>query len=264
MTREKKRKSGTKHISESGMKRARKSSSPAPKNRQKQETKSVPDSKEEILAEAPKLSETNSFTARKSGQIRTPPSEPPTSVPANHALIPPEADDLVLRDSHDIHTIPVVASANIQGKVTQVIALLYPESENQTSKEDAPNHQQEVGDQGKPVVISLVSRGGAVNKCIAVAEIAKRELGKASIWVWQYTGSWSRLEAFEPKKGHDIATKESKVETDGTNGHDAEDEEDGEAFETMDVTSRKLMRNTPCLVIYLSNRAIPRMKELYG
>jgi hypothetical protein len=179
-------------------------------------------------------------------------------VPASHILLPPEADDPVLRESFDIHTIPVVTNSKIQDKVRRVISLLQPGA---VVTDDASSQPQSDRTKVKSDIVALVSQAAAANKSITVAEIAKRELGKANVRVWQYTGSWSRLETVEPKKERSGTTNGSHHADDQ---QPEDDSEGGAAFEAMETPNRKLVRNIPCLVIYLSSKAIPRLKSIYG
>jgi len=240
-------------------KRARKNSSSTPKKRQKLSAPNVSNTKSD--KNDPKQPEeslqSEKLKSRAPGQIRTPPPEPPPSVPASQALIPPEADDPSLREIYDIHTIVVVANSKIQDKVRRVLSLMLSVDGNGSKP------QSEAGPH-KSSLVALVSRAAAVNKCISVAEIAKRELDKTEVRVWQYTGSWSRLEAFEPKpKAENIARDDAETNSD-TNIQTSADINDDESFEVMEIPTRKMVRNVPCLVIYLSRQAIPRLKDLYG
>lgn len=240
-------------------KRARANSSPKPNKRQKQQQSKPACSDEDGTSKAGEDAlKSSSFKARQPGQIRTPPPDPPTSVPASQILVPPEADDPVLRDSHDIHTIPVAANSKIQDKVRRVMSVLLP---NETAKGDDSTHPGRDVSRGKTDIVALVSRAVAANKCITVAEIAKRELGKANVRIWQYSGSWSRLETVEPKKERKSAANGSDNAVDERSEDGSEDEA---AFEVMDTPDRKIVRNIPCLVIYLSGKAIPRLKSIYG
>jgi len=239
-------------------KRARKSSTSTPKKRQKlssvKPATTGDDTSTRRLPEKPSSSER--IKKQTPGQVRAPPPEPPSSVPASQSLIPPEADDPSLRETFDIHTIAVVANSKIQDKVRRVLALL--QSDDGTSKQPA-------GDRPvKTALVALVSRADAVNKCISVAEIAKRELGKTEVRVWQYTGSWSRLETFEPNpKGEEATGDDAEKASDAEMKPPAEIEEE-EDFEVMKIPSRKMVRKVPCVVIYMSRQAASRLQDLYG
>jgi hypothetical protein len=185
-------------------------------------------------------------------QPREPPPEPPHSVPASHILLPPEADDVKLRNGHDLHTISISASSKIESKVRQVLAVLQPQV-------DGSKRGDEVADAGetKAFVVALTARAPAGNKCISVAEIAKREL---KCKCWQYTGCWTRLETLESKSKEHESEKRDGATDQPEAGREVEDEEP--AFE--DVPERKLVRNTVCMVIYLSAEPVGRLKELYS
>jgi len=206
---------------------------------------------------------------RQPGQIRTPPPEPPASVQETHVLIPPEADDPLLRDVYDIHTIAVVPNSKIQDKVRRVTSLL---------RQEGQDHDTADTEKIRPTIVALMSRESGTNKCISVAEIAKRELQRDGGQWRQYTGSWSRLETLEPETerrngmdgnvpNHHIRSANSQDQRE--NGSEEKMNENGssedeEGFEQMAVPDRKLVRNIACLVIYLSRQAVPRLKELYG
>lgn len=205
---------------------------------------------------------------RQPGQIRTPPPEPPASVQAAHALIPPEADDPLLRDVYEIHAIAVVPSSKMQDKVRRVLSLLAPDK-----SQEGQDHKR-----NKSIIVALISRESGTNKCISIAEIAKRELERDGGQWRQYTGSWSRLETLGPEKErrgrmdgnlpiHQTEAANNLDEADKRSEeavNEIESCEDEEGFEQMAVPDRKLVRNVACLVIYLSRQAVPRLKELYG
>jgi len=209
---------------------------------------------------------------RQPGQIRKPP-EPPPSVPPAHTLMPPDADDPLLKDAYDIHTIAVVPNSKIQDKVRRVLSLLTLDK-----NEERQEHNIADTKKNRPIIVALISRASGTNKCISVGEIAKRELQKDGGQWWQYTGSWSRLETFEPGKDHGntMENKKSDLQTEVANNLDGRENrpgngesengssEDEDAFELMAVPDRKLVRNVACFVIYLSRQAVPRLKDLYG
>jgi len=209
---------------------------------------------------------------RQPGQIRTSPPEPPTSVQPAHALIPPDADDPLLRDVYDIHAIAVVPNSKIQDKVRRVLSLFTQDKSQEGQDHDTADKK------NKPIIVALISRESGTNKCISIAEIAKRELERDGGQWRQYTGSWSRLETLEPEKGHRnrMESKLPNHQVESANNLDEtekrseermnenESSEDEEGFEQMAVPDRKLVRNVACLVIYLSRQAVPRLRELYG
>jgi len=209
---------------------------------------------------------------RQPGQVRTPPPEPPASVQATHALIPPEADDPTLRDVYDIHAIAVVPNSKIQDKVGRVLSLL-----EQDKSQEGQDHDIADTARKKPIIVALMSRESGTNKCISIAEIAKRELQRDGGHWRQYTGSWSRLETVVPEKerrngteckspNHQVEAANNLDETEKRSGERVSENEssDDEGFEQMAVPDRKLVRNVACLVIYLSRQAVSRLKELYG
>jgi hypothetical protein len=203
-------------------------------------------------------------TRRKPGETRQPPPPPPPSVPTSHTVLPPEADDAKVRNNHDLHTISVQASSKIESKVRQVLSAL-------NGSKEAPDEGDDSLEK-KPVIVALTARASAGNKCISIAEIAKRELGKSGQDCWQYTGCWSRLETVEAKsdsedleKSKDGQTKADEADDEAAGAGAEIDEQDEEpAFQNLEIPERTVVRNTVCLVIYLSGEPVARLKELYG
>jgi hypothetical protein len=130
--------------------------------------------------------------------------------------------------------------------------------------------------EGKSALIALTASSRAANKCVGVAEIAKRELRKEGrARVYQYTGCWTRLETHVSKPRRDELTHESNAQVEGKGEGEGDgderskkvdeggDEED-DAFETAAIAERTQVRNTTCLVIYLALASVPRLREKYG
>jgi hypothetical protein len=196
---------------------------------------------------------------RQPGQVRMPPSAPPKSVPGNTTILPPEADNPKLRSQCDVHGIRIAVGSKMEDKVRHVLQAL------QSSK-----------DGGKGAIAALTSATKAANKCIGVAEIAKRELVKdGMVRVYQYTGCWTRLET-QDLQAHDKACPTigksngaknwtgDGLRDDATDGQAKEAENSDDAFEEMSIAERKKVRNAVCLIIYLSLEPIGRLRELYG
>ena len=210
---------------------------------------------------------------RKPGQLRTPPPELPASVQTTHTLTFPDADDPLLKDVYDIHTITVAPNSKIQDKVRRVLALL-----ESNKRQEGQDHDTAGTGKIKPIIVAIMSRESGTNKCISVTEIAKRELQSNGGQWRQYTGSWSRLETLGPEKerrngmdrkapNHHIGSANSLDEREKRSEESVNENgssEDEEGFEQMAVPDRKLVRSVACLVIYLSRQAVPRLKELYG
>jgi hypothetical protein len=88
--------------------------------------------------------------------------------------------------------------------------------------------------------VSVLSRAPAANKCVSVVEIAKREFTRnEKKRLFQYTGYWTRLEQLPTT---------------------AEQLDDSDGFEPV---RRTLVRNIPCLVVYLSTKPLASLKILY-
>jgi hypothetical protein len=192
---------------------------------------------------------------RVPGQIRTPPPALPPSLPSDHPLIPPHTEDPVLRDAFDLHIITVCPSSKIEAKVRRTISLLKSEP---TSTNDQPETSIQPD---RPVLVALVARAPAANKCISVAEIAKRELLRTrQSGLYQYTTFWVRLEEMKTKASNklpgtdamDVGSSDGKAESDV--------EED---FDPVTGVARPKLRNIPCLLIYLSKKSIPKLQSVY-
>jgi hypothetical protein len=158
-----------------------------------------------------------------------------------------------LRNSHDLHVIPVASSSKIEAKVRAVLSVL------NRDKVDGLKEKENTADgETRSALVALVARAQAANKCISIAEIAKREFWKSQKQPWhQYTGYWVRLEDSTPGKENNV-----KGATGENNAPDDPDEED--AFEKAHVEERRTVRSVPCLVIYLATSPVARLKEVHG
>jgi hypothetical protein len=121
--------------------------------------------------------------------------------------------------------------------------------------------------EGKSVLVALTASSRAANKCIGVAEIAKREIWKLKgEKSYQYTGCWTRLETLVPKARMEEVMEVENGEKAGVGSENGEDggEEDDDAFDDAATTERKHVRTASCLVVYLASRPVPRLRERYG
>ncbi|QDS76263.1 hypothetical protein FKW77_001579 [Venturia effusa] len=207
---------------------------------------------------------------------RVPLPPPPSSVSSTYVLLPPEADDAVIREKWDMRTTSLGgAGAKIEGKVRQVLTAF--RRQLPASKDAEGGTYTGVSDssaknsENKHVIVALTARAPAGNKCISVAEIVKRNLFMQGVdSLWQYTGCWTRLETYVPPKAKEnrnpspngTATTMSE-ETEGKTGDTMVDEEEV-TFETMQLKERKFVRNAVCLVIYLAMQPVSRLREVYG
>jgi Alba len=193
---------------------------------------------------------------RAPGQIRSPPPILPPSVNAMHPLLPPYGDDVALRKAFNIHVVHVTASSKMESKVRQVLSLLKAASDSKSKdSEPKPNSN-------RSVLVALVARAPAANKCISIAEIAKREFHKMEQKKWyQYTGYWVRLEEMKVKEKQ----KDSPIMARDSGISDVEMETDqDDAFESATEGSRQKVRNIPCLFIYLSTIPVARLQSTYA
>jgi hypothetical protein len=231
-----------------------------PSKKRKVGNKSQADDKVELPVETKTTVPQPLETRRKPGEVRHSPAPPPPSVSASHTILPPEADDAKLRNNHDLHSLSVYASSKIESKVRQVLSAL--RSSNEDSGEgDAAGKK-------KPTVVALTARAPAGNKCISVAEIAKRDMSKSGRKCWQYTGCWSRVETLETKSNEEdgMKSKESELVDGEAQGEEREvgEEEEESHFQTLEIPERNTVRTTVCLIIYLSAEPVARLKEIYG
>jgi hypothetical protein len=204
-------------------------------------------------AQAPTASALKLLPARTPGVAHTTPFQVPGCVSTNHPLLPPHTDDASLRNSHDVHVVAVASSTKIEIKVRAVLSLL--NSDGSKSKDGDTGASKE----SRPVLVALVARAQAANKCISITEITKRELHKTGEKQWhQYTHYWTRLEAHTPMKKEDGNGKISEKEE----NEDLEDDDD--AFEPLDTAEKHKIRSVPCLVIYLATTPVTKLKEAYG
>jgi hypothetical protein len=180
-------------------------------------------------------------------------------VPHTHPLQPPDADGL--RASHDLHVVPVTASSSIEAKVTRVLGLLRADP----AAAAAAAEQAEQAGPRKPVLVALVARAPAANKCVSVAEIAKREVrrrgeGGASGSCCQYTGMWTRLEEREERAGEGGA-----ADADEGRGKGSDEEASDAAFESPEgAHGETKVRGMPCLVVYLATEPVNVLQKAYG
>jgi Alba len=189
---------------------------------------------------------------RAPGQLRTPPPSAPPSVVSSEALIPPHADDPTLRDAFDLHVIQVTHSSKMEAKVRRIITLLNEGEGTKTLEAEKP----------RSVLIALVSRAPAANKCISIAEIAKRELLKNSLakkW-YQYTSYWLRLEELKVKHS---SNKNFQRKAQDAGLVDRNADSDDNAFDPPGIGTKSKVRNVPCLLIYLSTRPVARLQSSY-
>lgn len=185
---------------------------------------------------------------RKPGEVRSPPPSPPAALHPNTTLHPPYADDEKLRAAYDVHSLVVNKSSKIESKVRQTIHLL---QEGQARKTGGQRH----------VLVTLVARAPAANKCISVVELVKRELEKVFTGtLYQYTGTWVQLEQFSPKRQRE---KTSSHVDEGVMEDNTEDVE-VLAFESVDPNTRPKVRNASCLAIYLALKSIPKLRDEFG
>lgn len=193
---------------------------------------------------------------RAPGQIRTPPPSLPTSVTSIHPLLPPHTDDATLRNAFDIHVVHVTSSSKMEAKVRRVLSLLQREADPKSSDPEQKSMSK------RPVLVALVARAPAANKCISITEIAKRELHKTKQKKWyQYTGFWARLEEMKLK----TKEEDSYVTAQDSGISDVyEDSDRDDPFESVSGGIRPKVRNIPCLLVYLSTVPVKQLQSTYA
>lgn len=161
-------------------------------------------------------------------------------------LIPPLADDASIRKTHDIHVLAIVASSKIETKVRQAISLLKEGRCQIIEKDTVPDISSR-----KKILVALVARAPAANKCVSVIEIVKREFCKEKdAQLFQYTAMWMQLEDYQPRnRREDPSHGESTTEG-------LADEEPNQG--------KHIVRNTSCLAVYLACQSVFRLKESYA
>ncbi|KAF2086144.1 hypothetical protein K490DRAFT_67065 [Saccharata proteae CBS 121410] len=216
-------------------------------------------------------------TAKPSDMAAVSASSPVASGPSPESASFPAPPTSALR----VH---VAASSKISAKVRAVLQCLGAESDTQRTAVQRYGDRLAVADpvlqapttnveedENKSHVVMLEASSEGANKLVSVVEIAKRELEKtgAGDW-WEYSAVRSAEEGEFRKEGKqqpgaDDADEHGARGADG--GDDADDGERSEAaFEDMDklVVEGRKERDRSVLIVYLSRRQVPELKEMYG
>jgi hypothetical protein len=194
--------------------------------------------------------------SRKPGDVRSPPPDIPSHAPAGRPLVPPHWEDASLRDKFDMHVVAVAPSSQISSKIRQTISLLKQNLEHSSAANDGQESSK------RPTLVALVARATAVNRCISIVEIGKREFVKDNgLGLFQYTGLWRQLEELQSTDTAPTPTQTGNLDSRAAQEDDSESDD---AFESYNFTHRTKVRNVTCMVVYLSTTAIPKLKEAYG
>lgn len=111
----------------------------------------------------------------------------------------------------------------------------------------------------KPLLCSLQANANVANKLISIVEIAKRELAKSNIKVYQYSALTSKTTTFSDQR----ANKSSKPVTSSRPEASADDEDDGDdAFEAIETKDK--IRVVPVFSVYLTTTPIKELKRSLG
>ena len=192
-----------------------------------------------------------------------------------------------LRSKFEFTTMSIISSSKIGQKVNSLLERL-----DKFSFADL---------NAKPNVVLLHAKASVASKLVSIVEIAKRAIEQDGGKWWQYSrvhGEITELKEKKPKEaagGKTLAEwerekhsqqeqkQESAKDTMATELRDgnapmaaeSEDEEDGAAFETMEVDpgsgkatggaeARRKIRAVPVLTIYLSRVPVADLKTAYG
>jgi hypothetical protein len=177
-------------------------------------------------------------------------SFPTTISPAELPSIPND-----LATTHEITSINIISSTQIQKKVTQTLTTL-------SSYPTIPP--------AKTPLVILRAKAPVASKLITIAEIAKREIGKGGGKWFQYNkleGITVEVERKESPK------KDGRGEAGVKNGGDEEEGQDGEEgdrFEVMktpferSIEGKVKIRETPVMTLYLSRVRVDSLRRAYG
>ena len=185
------------------------------------------------------------------------------------------------QDKYEIITMSILSSSKIEQKVRNLLLRL--------SQLDCASNK------AKPTIVMLHAKGDVASKMVSIVEIAKAEIQKENIKLYQYNSLHGETSELKPKRtgsGKTVAElteehpgledpsretiNERENYTLGTVDQSDDDLEmvdaTEEAFETMAPPSRgydipearKKVRAYPVLTISLARVPIPELKDLYG
>jgi len=167
------------------------------------------------------------------------------------------ADDLA--GTHNVTTMRIISSTQIQQKVTQILETL------STFSFEPP---------AKPNLVVLHAKASVASKLISIAEIAKREIaGSGGKW-FQYNQLEGTVVTREreaaPHSGNKTKHKGGDAMDVDEEGAGKSDEEETASFETMKtpieraLEGRPVIRAVPVLTLYLSRVRIDSLRKKYG
>jgi len=165
-----------------------------------------------------------------------------------------------LSNTHDVTTMSIISSSQIQQKVKRVLDLLavYP-----------------VVSPTKPSVVMLHAKAAVASKMISIVEITKREIGTNGGEWFQYSTVEQQLEDKDEKKKNKECMNNTNGKASGEDesmsvNKDLEAEDDAEGFETMKtpferaIEGKQKVRAVPIMVIYLSRVRIESLRKAHG
>lgn len=148
---------------------------PRPHNGKRKRVKSsIPSSEPPAKRERPFLSSQPQGTPNKgdNGQVSSNTEDVPQTI---HPTIPTSISKLQLNQRPIIHDLTVISSSKINQKVTQILKLLYPESDNK-NEGVKPDASAKTKEQSNGIIVRLSAKSNVASKAISVAEIVKREI----------------------------------------------------------------------------------------
>ncbi len=174
---------------------------------------------------------------------------------SNSSTLPPGLEELKV--AHEVITISIVSSSNIQQKVTRALDFLSPPPASTSPK---------------PKIIILHSKAKTASKMISIAEIAKREFAQKGETWFQYNHIGQIMqEQIEKKKVQQGAkVDERSRDGNGADGKGGESEDEDADFESMKtpferaIEGRPKVRAMPTMSIYLSKERINTLRTAYG
>jgi hypothetical protein len=230
-------------------------------NSQKGNPQDAPPSKK--ARKNPPPSASVNTTMSNATPVETNPTPPAAADQSNVAFpiaeCPPNTVDLTR--THDLTTMTIISSTQIQTKVLRVL-------ENLSVYPAPPNE--------KPRVVMMKAKAGVASKMISIAEIAKREIGKGGGKWFQYNAVEGVMEELqmEVKKGKKATEMEDKEKGRGGGEGEGKEEEESEeettAFETMKTPFERVneekakVRAVPNMSLYLARVRIDSLRKAYA
>lgn len=172
--------------------------------------------------------------------------------------------------------ISIFSAAAIRRKVTRALEVLDTFDASKDTGTAEANTAGGAGDEVKkdPLVV-LHAKAKVAVKLITIAEIVKREIGEKGGKWFQYNSIGTFMEEVPAnlpnvRDRRSAANDNHKPGTNITEEAEAEEEEEGEAFETMKTPFERAIEGTPkvkavpVITVYLSRVRVESLKKQYG